>query len=1291
MEKMRIGTMAEKPTYEELEKRVRELEQAVSESKQTKEICLDNFINNIGDPVFIKDDQSRLILVNDAFCTLFDLTRKNIIGKTLAEDVPPDERESFLRIDNEVLATGQENINEESLTVRGGQTRIISTRKTRCIDNKGKKVLVGILHDITYRKVTENLLKNTLEATTDGIWTWDFVTEKMSFSSKYYTMLGYEPNEFEPSFEKWIELIHPDDRKNTQEVITKYLETKSDDYENLFRMKSMNGDYRWIRSKGRVVEWNDTGEPILMIGNHEDITERKQVEESLRRSDLIINSTMDTVITTDIKGTITYANKAVKALYGYEPKELMGEQISILWREEDIPYLQNLFNDIVDGKIIHNLENNVLDKQGNEIPVLLSLTKILDKKGKIVELIGIQKDIRKLKNTQEALIVSEAKYKNLVETASDAIYLMSEDGIIINTNQSAFDMLGKSKDEIIGSTLDSFDPNFPLDVFLEFWKDIPFNEQSIFETTHLRKDGSLVSVEVSGKKFKQNGKVYYYGIARDITNRKQVEEALKESEERFRELVYTINSGVGIYKVINDGKTGKDYIVQNFNKAALDMEGLKTEDAVGKRLIDLRPAVDDYGIIPIFRQVWKTGEPAFYPAKIYVDGNYSNYYENRIFRIPSGEIVAIYDDVTDKENATIRIKESEERFNLAMSASKDGLFDWNLITNEIYFSPGWKSMLGYKIDELPNEFSVWEKLTKPEDFKKCCEIQQEVINKQRDRFEMEFKMKHKDGHWVDILSRAEGVFDKDGKAVRIIGTHVDITYLKQAEEKLYESELRFSTIFHDSPMAIALRRFGDNKLSDVNNAWLDLSGFSKDEVIDKTPLDLNLCVDLDKRKQMVCELKAHGRVNGFDLQLRRKTGEIVDLLVSAEIIELQSEQYMLSMALDITDYKRAIDENEKNKANLQHSQKMEAIGTLAGGIAHDFNNILAAILGYTDLSIGDAPPGSELQKNLDEVLVATNRAKDLVKQILTFSRQEQVERVSLKLQPLIKDGLKLLRSSIPSTISITEHIDPECGFVLADPTQIHQILMNLSTNAYHAMETTGGELSVSLNTAFINSQEEQILFHLPPGEYVELKVSDNGEGISPDVIDKIFDPYFTTKGIGKGTGLGLAIIHGIVKDYCGTITVESQLGKGSTFIILIPVFEEDKVFEENEQDIIPGGEERLLVVDDEKLLAKLYKKILEKMGYNVTVLNSSIEALSLFQSTPYDYDLVITDQTMPDMTGVELSKRMLEIRPDIPIILLTGFSNLIDENSALKMGIKEFALKPLNKSEIAQLIRKVLE
>ena len=371
---------------------------------------------------------------------------------------------------------------------------------------------------------------------------------------------------------------------------------------------------------------------------------------------------------------------------------------------------------------------------------------------------------------------------------------------------------------------------------------------------------------------------------------------------------------------------------------------------------------------------------------------------------------------------------------------------------------------------------------------------------------------------------------------------------------------------------------------------------------------------------------------------------------------------------------------------------MEAIGTLAGGIAHDFNNILAAMLGYTELAKEEIAEGSPAAEYLGQVIQAGTRAKELVKQILAFSRHAETIKVPLQIASIVKETLKLLRSSLPTTITIEQEIDVDSGHILADPTQIHQIIMNLCTNAYHAMEQTGGVLSVTLKRTFKHIHDLNNEPSVQPGEFMELSIGDNGPGIDPAIQDKIFDPFFTTKETGKGTGMGLAIVHGIVKSCGGFITCNSRLGEGTVFVINLPVFVEENVLPEAqspEQSLF--GTERILYVDDEKTLADMSKIMLERLGYHITVCTSSLEALNIFENGSDAFDLVITDQTMPGMTGIDLARNILKIRPNMPIILCTGYSSIVSAEEARAVGIKGFAMKPLVWSDIGGIIRKIFE
>jgi PAS domain S-box-containing protein len=398
----------------------------------------------------------------------------------------------------------------------------------------------------------------------------------------------------------------------------------------------------------------------------------------------------------------------------------------------------------------------------------------------------------------------------------------------------------------------------------------------------------------------------------------------------------------------------------------------------------------------------------------------------------------------------------------------------------------------------------------------------------------------------------------------------------------------------------------------------------------------------------------------------------------------------LQIATDISRIKDLEKESLRIQAQLQQAQKMEAIGTLAGGIAHDFNNILSAVIGYTEIALADVPEGTSQHRNLQEVLKAGSRARDLVKQILTFSRQTKQELRPVQIKQIVSETLRLLRASLPTTVKISVDLQSDSA-VLAEPTQIHQVIMNLCTNAAHAMRATGGQLKIDLSNVELSGSLIEQQPYLTPGQYIRLRVIDTGHGMETAIVDRIFDPFFTTKERGEGTGMGLAVVLGIVKSHGGTITVESEMGKGSTFNIFLPAIMQEVDHEVSAKAPIPTGTERILFIDDEKSLVDLGQQILERLGYKVTIRTSSVEALELFMEQPHKFDLVITDMTMPNMTGDELAGKLMRIRADIPVVLCTGYSERISQERAHDLGIKEFILKPIVMRELAVKVRSALD
>jgi len=460
----------------------------------------------------------------------------------------------------------------------------------------------------------------------------------------------------------------------------------------------------------------------------------------------------------------------------------------------------------------------------------------------------------------------------------------------------------------------------------------------------------------------------------------------------------------------------------------------------------------------------------------------------------------------------------------------------------------------------------------------------------------------------------------------------------------------------------------------------------------------------DRSRRLVIHVIAtHSRIRGMFIGLlddsRQQIPDTSLTLLSIILLNtanaLESLEFYRLLRHQKTILEKQVDERTQALADserqMQQVLKLQAIGTLAGGIAHDFNNILFPIIGYTELTMDDIPEGNPVRRNLGEILKAANRAKELVQQILTFSRQNDRERKPIRVQVIIREALRLLRASIPKTIDIAADLDDDCKTIMGDPTQIHQVLMNLCTNAYQAMQTTGGTLEVRLTETIIGYEETVKHLGIKMGPHLHLTVRDEGVGMEPSVLGRIFEPYYTTKEPGKGTGLGLSVIHGIVKNHGGFVTVESTPGKGSTFHVYLPTLEDIET--EIEEEACPeqtSGSERILLVDDELQIVDMEKQILERLGYCVTARSSSLDALDTFTHQPDQFDLVITDMTMPQMAGDRLARRLWDIRPGLPVILCTGYNEMISEDQATAMGIRKFLLKPVDKDELAVAVRAAL-
>ncbi len=507
--------------------------------------------------------------------------------------------------------------------------------------------------------------------------------------------------------------------------------------------------------------------------------------------------------------------------------------------------------------------------------------------------------------------------------------------------------------------------------------------------------------------------------------------------------------------------------------------------------------------------------------------------------------------------------------------------------------------------------------------------------------------------------------------------------LQIVESELKDSEARYRDLVENIDEVIYTLDI-DGFITYVSPAIKSKSGYTQEELLGRSIGDFVYHGDRPRLMEQFQNILS-GQLQSSEYRLISKSSHVHWVRASSRpLYDGDQVVGIRGVIADITESKHL--ENE-----LRQSQKMESIGTLAGGIAHDFNNILYMITGNAELAMEDIPEWNPVHANLKEIKDAGLRAAGIVKKLLNFSRKADVEKKSIGAITVIKDSIKFLRSTIPTTIEIRKNLPEKDVAILADPIQINQVMMNICTNASQGMETSGGVLEIIAKA--VNLDEDAVAEYpdLTPNEYLKITVNDTGPGVDHKIIDRIFDPYFTTKEVGKGTGMGLAVVHGIVKNHGGAITVASQPGKETTFTILFPVVAAEPVIEVKPSDEIPHGNETILFVDDEESIVKMNGQMLERLGYKVETKTSPTEALELFQSNPARFDLIISDMTMPQMTGIELSSKIKEVHTNVPVIICTGHNSLIDVEKAKILGIDGYILKPIVKKDIALTIRTVLD
>jgi len=1024
-----------------------------------------------------------------------------------------------------------------------------------------------------------------------------------------------------------------------------------------------------------------------------DITERKQAETALAESEQRFRSLFENAPVAyqclDTEGRFIDVNQKLCDLLGYRPEELLGRNFGEFWPENIREKFPGLFETFKRNLHVSS-ELPLIAKDGRKISVIVEGLIQQDNEGNFLRTHCILTDITTRKQIEEALGDSELRLRTILQTANEGFWLIDNDAVIIDLNPRMCDILGRDKEDVLGKKIFDFADDENKDIFQQQIELRDQGKTGAYEIELFRSDGLRVFCQFNATPLFDGAgnKVGSFAMVTDITDHKR-------AERKTAQLASIVESS-------DDAIIGKnlDGMITSWNKGAEKIYGYAESEVIGKRISILLPPGHEDEVPQILGKI-KAGEHIehYETARRRKDGQ-DICMSLRIspVRNDEGRIVAastIGRDITERKRAEEALGESEKRYKQLLESVTDYIFTVQVQDNRTLATVhgrGCAAVTGYTPEDYEADPYLWYRMVHEQD-RQAVRDQAARILSGEEVLPLEHRIIHRDGSTCWVRNTTVKHYSEQGELIAYDGLIADITQRKLAEQSLQENKSKLELALQSAHMGVWHLDLIENKRC-FDKQVCHLLGIDPAKFTG-TAEEFYKAVHPDDREMLKAALARtieHDAPYETEYRALWPDGSIHYIIVRGKLLRDKTGHPVRVNGLiwDVSERKLAQEEKEMLEAKLRQAQKLEAIGTLAGGIAHDFNNILSPIIGYAQMALDDFPHSNPMRFGQEQIMASGLRAKDLVRQILAFGRPgEGQQKEPAAVSSIVKEAIKLLRASLPSSIKIVYRIENCTAKV--DPTQIHQVLMNLCTNAAHAMGNKG-ILEVRLTR--INLSENDLAYQsivgLKPGPHLRLSVSDTGSGMDKPILERIFDPFFTTKAVGKGTGLGLAVVHGIVKHHDGAITVQSEVGKGSTFSIYIPAVEYGAEMAGQTRPVPPTGTERILLVDDEQSLVQMGTTVLKRLGYKVTPDTNSLHTLEIFRSRPGEFDLIITDHTMPNLTGTDLIREIRRIRPDMPIILCTGFSEEVTRETAADLGV-ELIMKPFEITQFAELIRKVLD
>jgi len=1149
------------------------------------------------------------------------------------------------------------------------------------VDANGQQRTSMSIRDISARKQAENLLRETeekyrllFEKGKDAVMLHD--AESMRFldaNPAAEALWGYTKNEL-------LTMTPVDLSLERQETI-----------EALEKAAQPGGTHVPIRLQRQkdgtqIVVEVSMSQPFTSGNNNvvcsivRDITDRKKAEEALRQNEqkyrLIVENMHDVVYQTDMEGRVIFGSPSSRQLLGYAPEELLDTRLSALYA---IPGERTRFLKLLrESGSVTDFEAELIRKDGSRVWASTNARLLTDEKGNPVGVEGVTRDISARKKAEETLRDSEERFRLAFDDANIGVCLVDPQGRMLKVNDQMCEMFGYSRAELEGMTVNDIAHPEDTELSPRFMDRASSGEvdRAEFEKRYIHKQGHVVWGRVSSSlvRDRQGNPLYFVSHVQDLTDHKRAEEAAKESEERFRNLVEVSPDGIAVHQ------EGRIVFV---NPAGARMLGAENrEDLMGKPIQDIvHPDCWEEAGKRIQRML--KGETGLYPVEdcyVKLDGTplpvevvASPFtYKGK----PAVQVVAR--DITDRKRAEQTLRESEERYRYVVENIEDFICTHDLKGNLLFVSSGPARLLGLDPADIVG-----------------TNLRSYLAPEVRDQFDNMLAAVRKDGRASGLMLVQSSSGEKrlweyrntlhtgtDGEPT-VIGIARDVTERRRAEQALRESQERYQELFNESKDGVYITAL-DGQLLDANQAFCEILGYARDDVVGQ---DIRFTyVNPSDRDRFVQAIEESGFLKDYPLALRRRDGREVNCLLTSSVRRARD-----GAVIGYHGILRDITEQRNLQNQLLQAQKMEAIGTLAGGVAHDFNNVLQVALGYSELLLGDDELPRRHKADLKKINESTKRGAELVQRLLNFSRKAEVKVQPLSLNRRVSEMRKMIERTIPKMIDIQLILAKDLATINADPTQIDQVLMNLAVNARDAMPE-GGKLIIETANIFLNKEYVRMHLDAKVGHHVLLMVTDTGSGMDKDTVEHIFEPFFTTKAVGEGTGLGLAMVHGIVTHSGGHVRCYSEIGEGTTFKIYFPAQVADEVqAEQDARPMPPGGSETILLVDDEEFILDLGSRILTKAGYKVIKASNGKEAQEVYQARRDSIALVILDLIMPEMGGKQCLEILLGLNPSVKVVIASGYSADGPTKEALSAGAKGFVNKPYDIRQVLEVIRTVLD